>query len=95
MTLIRFLATDEQKKLIQEKMKLGGIALDGYIIKLDLSSINEIIPLLRSATNNINQIAKRVNATENIYQQDIAEVNAKVDEIWDMMRQLLMKFVNL
>jgi len=103
--LIRFLVTDEQKKLIQEKMKLGGISnmsmyirkmvLDGYIIKLDLSSINEVIPLLRSATNNINQIAKRVNATENIYRQDIADVNTKVDEIWDMMEKILMKFVNL
>jgi len=97
--LIRFLVSDEQKKLIQEKMKLTGIrnmsgylrkmAIDGYIINVDLSCIKEMIPLLRNATNNMNQIAKRVNETGNIYQKDIAEVNAKVDGIWDMMEQIL------
>ena len=98
-TLIRFLVSDEQKKLIQEKMKLAGIrnmrgylrkmAIDGYVTRLDLSCIKEMIPLLRNATNNINQITKRVNETGNVYQQDIADVTAKVDGIWDMTEQIL------
>ena len=100
-TLIRFLVSDEQKKLIQEKMKLAGIrnmsgylrkmAIDGYVIKVDLSCIKDMIPLLRNATNNINQISKRVNETGNVYQQDIADVTAKVDGIWDMTEQILLK----
>ena len=97
--LIRFLVSDEQKKLIQEKMKLAGIrnmsgylrkmAIDGYVIRLDLSCIKDMIPLLRNATNNINQIAKRINETGNVYQQDIADVTARIDGIWDMTEQIL------
>ena len=104
-TLIRFLVSNEQKKLIQEKMKLAGIrnmsgylrkiAIDGYVIRLDLSCIKEMIPLLRNATNNINQISKRVNETGNIYQQDIAHVNKKVDGIWDMTEQILKNLADI
>ena len=104
-TLIRFLVSDEQKKMIQEKMKktrirnmsnyLRKMAINGYIINLDLSCIDEMLPLLRNATNNINQIAKRVNQTENIYQQDIANIKAKVDEIWKMTEKILLKFVDI
>ena len=104
-TLIRFLVSDKQKELIQEKMRLAGIrnmsgylrkmAIDGYVIKVDLSCIKDMIPLLRNATNNINQIAKRVNETGNVYQQDIADVTAKVDGIWDMTEQILMKLAGI
>ena len=97
--LMRFLVSKEEKELIQKKIAqtrirnmsgyLRKMAIDGYIINVDLSCIKEMLPLLRNVTNNINQIAKRVNETGNVYQQDIAEVNAKVDGIWDMTEQIL------
>jgi len=103
--MIRFLVSDEQKKLIQEKMKktrirnmsnyLRKMAINGYIINLDLSCIDKMLPLLRNATNNINQIAKRINQTENIYQQDMDDVKIKVDEIWNMTEKILLKFVDI
>ena len=103
--LIRFLVSKEHKELIQEKMKLAGttnmsgylrkMSLDGYIIKVDLSCVNEMTRLLSNATNNINQITKRVNETGNVYQEDISEVKAKVNDIWDMVNQLLLKFIDI
>lgn len=97
--LIRFLVSKEEKELIQKKITqtcirnmsgyLRKMAINGYIINVDLSCIKDMIPRLRNATNNINQIAKRANETGNVYQPDIAEVNAKVDGIWDMTEQIL------
>ncbi|MGI6738408.1 MAG: plasmid mobilization relaxosome protein MobC [Christensenellales bacterium] len=37
------------------------MALDGLVIKLDLPALKQMISLLRYTSNNINQIAKRLN----------------------------------
>jgi hypothetical protein len=49
------------------------MALDGYIVKLDLDEISEMIRLLRISSNNLNQIAKKINATGSVYGAEIAE----------------------
>ena len=64
------------------------MALDGYIIKLDTSDIRQMISLLRNSSNNLNQIAKRVNSTNSVYGADIAEMQAKQDEIWELAREI-------
>lgn len=61
--------SEQEKNIIHEKMKLAGtnnmrgylrkMATEGYIIAVDISSIQELVILLRSITNNINQIAKK------------------------------------
>ena len=43
------------------------MSLDGYIVKLDMDDIHEMIRLLRNATNNLNQIAKKANSGDVIY----------------------------
>ena len=41
------------------------MALDGYVVRLDMTDINELIRLLRSSSNNLNQVAKKANSTQN------------------------------
>ena len=65
------------------------MALDGYIVKLDMDDIREMIRLLRNATNNLNQIAKRANAGGGIYGADIADMQIKQDEIWETAKEIL------
>ena len=65
------------------------MALDGYIVKLDMDDIREMIRLLRNATNNLNQIAKRANAGGGIYGADIADMQTKQDEIWETAKEIL------
>lgn len=48
--------------------------LDGYIVKLDMDDIDKMVSLLRSSSNNLNQIAKKANAANTIYGADIAEM---------------------
>ncbi len=67
----------EEKELIAKKMALLGtknqraylrkMALDGYVIQLDMSDVRELIRLLRNVSNNVNQIARRANETRNLY----------------------------
>ena len=65
------------------------MALDGYIVKLDMDDIREMIRLLRNATNNLNQVAKRVNAGGGIYGADIVDMQIKQDEIWETAKEIL------
>ena len=65
------------------------MALDGYIVKLDMDDIREMIRLLRNATNNLNQVAKRANAGGGIYEADITDMQIKQDEIWETAKEIL------
>ena len=88
---IKFRVTEAERDLILEKMKLvptrnmaaylRKIAIDGYIIQTDHSDIKA----------NVNQIARRVNATGNAYQEDIEEIKGVLAEIWRLQRLSLLK----
>ena len=91
--------TEEERRLIDEKMKLlptsqigayiRKMAIDGYIIYTDTANIKEMNKELRAIGRNINQIAKRVNSTSDIYREDIAELRERLGEIWRVKRNIL------
>ena len=66
----------EEKEVIDRKMALLGtmnlraylrkMAVDGYVVQLDMSSVVELVKLLRSISSNVNQIARRCNSTRNL-----------------------------
>ena len=88
-----FRVNSEERDLIRRRMAEAQIsnlrafllkmALTGYILHLDLTTVNECARLLRNTSNNINQIAARVNSTENIYAADIADIQQQLGEIWE------------
>ena len=94
-----FRTTESEAAIMRKKMEALGIrnesaymralALNGYILKLDLPQIREMLRLLGNMTNNLNQIAKRLNAHGNLYETEIEEVQQKQNELWVMMHQLL------
>ena len=94
-------ATEEEATLIRERMKTCGIncmsaymrkmAIDGYYINMDLSDIKELIFLLRNATNNLNQIAKRVNESGSFYGSDISDMQNRYETLWEETRKILAK----
>ncbi|MCR5739929.1 MAG: plasmid mobilization relaxosome protein MobC [Lachnospiraceae bacterium] len=71
------------------------MALEGYVIKLDLSEMNEFVRLLRINSNNLNQYAKKANETGNIYLADIKELQRQQDELWNAMKEFLKPLSNL
>ena len=98
---IKFWVTEDEKHLIDEKMKLlptqrigaylRKMAIDGYIIYTDTADIKAFTTELSAIGKNINQIAKRINAGAPIYQADMVEIKERLDEIWQLQRHILSK----
>ena len=65
------------------------MVLNGYVLKLDLPQLREMIRLLANLTNNVNQIARRVNEHGSIYESEIDEIQENVNLLLGMMNQLL------
>ena len=96
---IKFWTTPEEKELILKKMELYGtsnmgaylrkMAIDGYVIKLELPELKEMIRLLGIANNNSNQIYRSLNSTGRIYETDIQEIRDRIDGLYDYARKIL------
>jgi hypothetical protein len=67
------------------------MAIDGQIVRIELDSVKEMARLLGNATNNINQIARRVNQGGDFYDADLDEIRARVDEIWAQAKTVMRK----
>ena len=97
---IKFRVTEEEKQLIEQKMAqlptrqigayLRKMAIDGLIIYTDTTNIKEMNKELHSIGVNINQIAKRVNETGSIYEEDIKEIQERLNKIWQLQRTILL-----
>ena len=95
----------EEKKVINQKMALLGttnlraylrkMAVDGYVVQLDMGSVVELVKLLRSISNNVNQIARRCNETHNLYAQDVEDLRRGYAQVWEGINALLKKFEKL
>ena len=98
---IKFRVTEEERALIEQKMKLvptrnmesylRKMAIDGYIIQIDHSDIKAMTAEIQKIGVNINQIARRVNATDSVYKEDIEEIKGVLAEIWRLQRLNLLK----
>ena len=98
---IKFRVTEEERALIEQKMKLvptrnmesylRKMAIDGYIIQIDHSDIKAMTAEIQKIGVNINQIARRVNATVSVYKEDIEEIKGVLAEIWRLQRLNLLK----
>lgn len=97
--------TEEERALIEEKMQqvptlnLSAYArkmlIDGYIIMLDLQEVKGHTAQLQKIGVNINQIAKRINETGQIYADDMDEIKRVMEEVWRLERRLLLQFRGL
>ena len=71
------------------------MVIDGYIVKLDIPELKEIVHLLGPIGNNVNQMARKLNAGSSIYREDIAEVKAKLDAVYKLQRRILKKLAKI
>ena len=74
---------------------LRKMAIDGYVVKLELPELRDFISLLRRTSNNFNQIARRVNSTGRIYADDIAEMKNLLEQIWEADNRILEKLASI
>jgi len=98
---LNFRVTEQERRLIEERMQelgttnreayLRKIAIDGMIVKLEVQELKEIVSLMRRTSNNVNQIARRLNETGRIYEADITDVHNRQEQLWDMLNSLITK----
>ena len=91
--------TEAERDLINEKMAAAGIrnreayfrkmVMDGYIVRLDLTEVREMVRLLSNATNNLNQIVKRANETRSVYESDIRDIQENYEKLWEQAEAIL------
>lgn len=92
----------EEKTVIDRKMAelgtrnlrayLRKMAVDGYIVHVDMSSVAEVVRLLRSISSNVNQIARRCNETRNLYADDVEDLRQGYTQVWRAVDELTKKF---
>ena len=93
--------TEGEYAQIQARMALIGtsnlsaflrkLALDGRIVLLDMDEIKTLVSLMRRTSANVNQIAKRVNSTSRVYENDLVEIQSRLGEVWLALDDLLRK----
>ncbi len=84
---------------IRERMESVGIrnmsaymlkmAMNGFIIQLDMSDMKEVLRLMKINSNNLNQYAKKANETGSIYKEDIVELVGMHKELLQMLGEML------
>lgn len=84
---------------IRERMESVGIqnmsaymlkmAMNGFIIQLDMSDMKEVLRLMKINSNNLNQYAKKANETGSIYKEDIKELMGMNKELLQMLGEML------
>ena len=94
------MVTPEEQALIADRMAEAGIsnmgaymrkmALNGYVLHVDLSDIRELVALQRRCANNLNQVAVHAN-TYGIYPSEIAALQKDYADLWGPLSDLLKK----
>ena len=98
---MQFYLDDDEQYILDEKFKLSGmksksaflrkLILYGYVYDVDYSYLRNYNTELGRISSNLNQIAKRVNSTGTIYQEDTDEVKELMNEVWRTQKSMLSK----
>ncbi|MCR4993182.1 MAG: plasmid mobilization relaxosome protein MobC [Lachnospiraceae bacterium] len=96
---VQLYLTEEENRILTEKMQLTKernksafirrMILEGYLLEVDFSELNRYNFLLNNISNNINQIAHRINETRSIFQTDIDSIKEEMKKLWQLQRSML------
>lgn len=96
---VLFWVSADEMELIQQKMAQFGtknlsaylrkMAVDGYVVQLDLPELKELVSLLRRSSNNLNQLTRRVHETGRIYDADLEDLRQGQEKLWEAAEQIL------
>ena len=96
---LKIYLSDDEQYILEQKVKISGMKsksaflrrqiLYGFVYDLDYSELREYNAALGKIGNNLNQIAKRMNATGNVYKADVEEVKKLMKQVWDTQKSML------
>lgn len=92
------MVTQEELDAIRERMSETGVtntsafvrkmALDGYVLNVDLAPVRELVSLQRRCANNLNQVAIHAN-TYGVYPEEIKALQKDYAELWGRVSTVL------
>lgn len=98
---VHFVMSDQEYAQMCKKIESLGIrnhaaylrkmALNGYCIQLDLPEIRKMTSLLGRCNSNLNQYAKKANETGSIYEEDIRDLQNRLEKIYVQTEKILMQ----
>lgn len=102
---VNFRVSPQELEMIEQKMAQLGtsnreaylrkMALDGYVVKLELPELKELVSLMRYSSNNLNQLTRRVHETGRIYDADLEDITRRQEALWDGVHQVLTQLAKL
>lgn len=102
---LNFRVSPEELALIEQKMAQLGtsnreaylrkMALDGYVVRLELPELKELVSLMRYFSNNLNQLTRRVHETGRIYDADLEDISQRQEALWDGVHRILTQLAKL
>lgn len=102
---LNFRVSPEELALIEQKMAQLGttnreaylrkMALDGYVVRLELPELKELVSLMRYSSNNLNQLARRAHETGRIYDADLEDISRRQEALWDGVHRILTQLAKL
>ena len=88
---LRIYLSDNEKYILDRKVELSKrksvadyirtLILFGFVYDVDYSYLRQYNETLGKISGNLNQIAKRINSTGNVYEEDMAEVKTIMDQV--------------
>ena len=102
---VNFRVSPQELEMIEQKMAQLGtsnreaylrkMALDGYVVKLELPELKELVSLMRYSSNNLNQLTRRVHETGRIYDADLEDISQLQEQLWAGVREILTRLAKL
>ncbi|MCL2447296.1 MAG: plasmid mobilization relaxosome protein MobC [Oscillospiraceae bacterium] len=100
-----FYLNEAEQSLLEAKMQAANIqnreayirkmVLDGYVLRLDFSDVKRMVFLLSNATNNLNQIAKRVNESGSMFAEDVRTLREDYAQVWGVAKVVVKTLARL
>lgn len=102
---LNFRVSPEELAMIEQKMAQLGtknreaylrkMALDGYVVRLELPELKELVSLMHYSSNNLNQLTRRVHETGRIYDADLEDISQQQEALWDGVHRILTQLAKL
>ena len=90
---VLFWVSADEMELIQQKMAQFGtknlsaylrkMAVDGYVVQLDLPELKELVSLLRRSSNNLNKLTRKAHETGLTYEVHSEDISQRQEQLLD------------
>ena len=102
---LHVMVSEEELALLQERMAEAGVrnmgafvrkmALNGYVLHVDLGPVRELVSLQRRCSNNLNQVAIQANTYGGVHPEDLKALQRDYTSLWTALSNLLENLTKL